>query len=305
MRIVSSFSEARSAATEAYHRSDGGEGLAPIGLVPTMGFLHEGHLSLISQARRECTVVTMSLYVNPRQFNVSSDFDRYPRSFERDSQLAAEAGVDILFAPSTSEMYEPTESTSIQPGPVARTMEGAGRPGHFEGVALVVTKLLAGLGAQKAYFGRKDAQQLTMIRRMARDLRFPIEIVGCPTIRESDGLALSSRNTLMSPQEREAALEISRGLWAAALAAEGGEQSAEYLCRAVTADRDGVAWEYVELADQDDASLLDTLDRPSFLAAAASVGEVRLIDNLFFDTGGGHLAVDRGILLESPSLLYR
>ncbi|MDE0189427.1 MAG: pantoate--beta-alanine ligase, partial [bacterium] len=171
MRVVSTFSEARSAATEACHRSGGEEGPAPIGLVPTMGFLHEGHLSLISRARRECRVVTMSLYVNPRQFNVSSDFGRYPRSFERDSQLAAEAGVDILFAPSTSEMYEPSESTSIQPGRVAQAMEGPGRPGHFEGVALVVAKLLAGLGAQKAYFGRKDAQQLTMIRRMARDLR--------------------------------------------------------------------------------------------------------------------------------------
>lgn len=305
MRVVSSFSEARSAATEAYQRSDGEDALAPIGLVPTMGFLHEGHLSLISQARRECRVVTMSLYVNPRQFNVSSDFDRYPRSFQRDSQRAAEAGVDVLFAPSTSEMYESTESTSIQPGRVARTMEGPGRPGHFEGVALVVTKLLAGLGAQRAYFGRKDAQQLAMIRRVARDLRFPVEIVGCPTIRESDGLALSSRNVLMSAQEREAALDISRGLWVAALAAEGGERSAEELCRAVTADRDGVAWEYVELADQGDASLLDTLDRPSFLAAAASVSEVRLIDNVFFDLGSGGLAVDRGILLEGPSLLYR
>ncbi len=305
MRIVSSFSEARSAAMEAYHPSGGEEGPAPIGLVPTMGFLHEGHLSLISRARRECKVVTMSLYVNPRQFNVSSDFDRYPRSFERDCQLAAEAGVDILFAPSTSEMYESTESTAIHPGRVARIMEGTRRPGHLEGVALVVTKLLAGLGAQRTYFGRKDAQQLTMIRRMARDLRFPIEIVGCPTIRESDGLALSSRNTLMSANERETALDISRGLWAAALAAEGGELSAEDLRRAVTADRDRVGWEYVELADQEDASLLDTLDRPSFLAAAAWVGDVRLIDNVFFDMGSDGLAVDRGILLEGPSLLYR
>ena len=305
MKVVSSFSQARSAAKEAYRRSGGQEGLTPSGLVPTMGFLHEGHLSLISRARRECKVVTMSLYVNPRQFDVSSDFNRYPRSFERDCRLAAEAGVDVLFAPSTSEMYEPAESTSIHPGPVARAMEGAGRPGHFEGVALAVVKLLAGLGAQRAYFGRKDAQQLTMIRRMARDLRFPIEIVGCPTIRESDGLALSSRNVLLSPGEREAALDISRGLWSAALAAESGERSAEGLCRAVTADRDGVAWEYVELADQDNASLLKTSDRPSFLAVAATVGEVRLIDNLFFDTNCGRLAVDRGILLEGPSLLYR
>ena len=305
MRVVSSFSEARSAAAEAYRRSHGEEDLAPIGLVPTMGFLHEGHLSLISRARRECQVVTMSLYVNPRQFNVPSDFDRYPRSLERDCQLASKAGVDILFAPSTGEMYESGESTSICPGPVARAMEGAARPGHFEGVALVVTKLLAGLEAQRAYFGRKDAQQLAMIRRMARDLRFPIRIVGCPTIRESDGLALSSRNILMSTDEREAALEISRGLWAAALAAEAGERSAEQLRRAVTGGRDRVDWEYVELADQDDASLLDTLDRPSFLAVAASVGEVRLIDNLFFDTGSDGPKVDRGIVLDRPSLLYR
>ncbi len=305
MRVVTSFGEARSAASEAYHEKAAEAGVAPIGLVPTMGFLHEGHLSLLSRARHECRVVIMSLYINPRQFDLSSDFERYPRSFERDRRMAAEAGVDVLFAPSTREMYKPDDSTSIDPGPVAQPMEGAGRPGHFEGVALVVTKLLAGLGAQRAYFGRKDAQQLVMIRKIARDLCFPVEIVGCPTMRENDGLALSSRNVLMSPDDREAALDISRGLWAAADAAEAGESSAEGLRGLVIREGNRMAWEYVELADQHDASLLNTLDRPSFLAVAASVGSVRLIDGLFFDTHSDGPAVDRGIRLEGPSLLYR
>ncbi len=300
MRVVSSFRAARSVTAEAHPGKEG-----KIGLVPTMGSLHEGHLSLLSRARRECRVVIMSLYINPRQFNQSSDFKKYPRSFERDRRLAAEAGADVLFAPSTGEMYKPDESTSIDPGSVARSMEGERRPGHFEGVALVVAKLLVGLGAQCAYFGRKDAQQLAMIRQIARDLCFPIEIIGCPTVRESDGLALSSRNLLVSPADREAARDIYRGLMSAALAAEAGERSADSLRRLVMEAGTRPNWEYVELADQHDASLLSTLDRPSFLAAAASVGDVRLIDNLFFDIHPDGPAVDRGIRLEGPSLLYR
>ncbi|MCQ3802844.1 MAG: pantoate--beta-alanine ligase [bacterium] len=300
MKVVHSFADARSAAR--YSRDGGG---GKIGLVPTMGFLHEGHLSLMAQARRECGVVMMSLYVNPRQFNQSSDFDIYPRSFDRDRQLAAEAGVDVLFAPPTEEVYQPGESIMIEPGAVAASMEGRHRPGHFQGVALVVAKLLAGLGAERAYFGRKDAQQLAMIRQLTHDLCFPIEIVGCPTMREMDGLALSSRNFLIPAEHRETALGISRGLERAGRAVEAGERSADPLRRLVTATPASLEWQYVELADQHDASLLRTLDRPSFLAVAAKVADVRLIDNLFFDRCPDGLKVDRGIRLEAPSLLYQ
>ena len=300
MRLVRSFAGARSAARHARGATEG-----TIGLVPTMGFLHEGHLSLIGKARQECQVVMMSLYVNPRQFNQSSDFDAYPRSFDRDRHMAAEAGVDVLFAPPTEEVYKPGESITIEPGAVASSMEGEHRPGHFQGVALVVAKLLAGLGADRAYFGRKDAQQLATIRRLARDLCFPIEIVGCPTVREMDGLALSSRNVLIEPGHRDTALEISRGLERAALAVEEGERSMDRLRRLVRGTGGRLDWEYVELADQRDASLLRTVDRPSFLAVAAEVGKVRLIDNLFFDRGPTGLKVDRGIFLRAPSLLYR
>jgi pantoate--beta-alanine ligase len=270
-----------------------------------MGFLHEGHLSLLSQARQECRVVMMSLYVNPRQFNQTSDFEIYPRSLERDLQMAKEAGVDVLFAPSTEEVFGPGESTTVEPGAVASLMEGQHRPGHFQGVALVVAKLLAGLGAQRAYFGRKDAQQLAVIRKLAHDLRFPIEIVGCPTMREEDGLALSSRNVLIPPKHRKHALGISRGLEAGAQAVESGERSADRLRYLVKGAASSLKWEYVELADQSDASLLQVVDRPSFLAVAATVAGVRLIDNVFFTQHRRGFAVDRGVRLTAPSLLYR
>lgn len=299
MRVLHTFADARAAA-QAAARSRGG-----IGLVPTMGFLHEGHLSLMSRARRECRVVMMSLYVNPRQFNQSSDFETYPRSLERDLQMAAEAGVDIVFAPPTEEVYRPGESTTVEPGAVASSMEGRHRPGHFQGVALVVAKLLAGLGAQRAYFGRKDAQQLAVIRHLAHDLRFPIEIVGCPTMREKDGLALSSRNVLIPPEYRDTALDIYRGLEKAARAVESGERCGDRLRRLVKSPGSRLEWEYVELADQSDASLLKAVRRPSFLAVAATVAGVRLIDNVFFDQRPDGIAVDRGIHLKTPSLLYR
>ena len=300
MRVLRTFAAAREAAVGARAGKQG-----EIGLVPTMGFLHEGHLALLAQARRECPVVMMSLYVNPRQFNQSSDFETYPRNVERDFRMAEDAGVDILFAPPTEEVYRPGESTTVEPGSVAEPMEGEHRPGHFGGVALVVTKLLAGLGADRAYFGRKDAQQLAMIRRLAHDLHFPIEIVGCSTIREMDGLALSSRNVLIPPGRRDTALGIHRGLERAARAVESGERSADRLRRLVRGSESGLNWEYVELADQSDVSSLEAVERPSFLAVAAEVAGVRLIDNLFFDHHDGGVAVDRGVRLSEPSLLYR
>lgn len=300
MRVVRTFAGAREAAAGIRAGKQGS-----IGLVPTMGFLHEGHLSLLARARRECPVVMMSLYVNPRQFNRSSDFETYPRSTARDFRMAEEAGVDILFAPATEEVYRSGESTTVEPGAVAELMEGEHRPGHFQGVALVVTKLLAGLGAGRAYFGRKDAQQLAMIRQLAHDLHFPIEIVGCPTVRETDGLALSSRNVLVPPGRRNTALEIYRGLERAAGAVESGERSADRLRSLVKGTGSRLDWEYVELADQSDAGSLEVVERPSFLAVAATVAGVRLIDNLFFDPHAEGVAVDRGVRLSEPSLLYR
>lgn len=299
MKVVTTFAAARAAARRARGRAE------KIGLVPTMGFLHEGHLALLSRARRDCGALIMSLYVNPRQFNRSSDFETYPSDLDRDHRLAAEAGVDVLFIPPTEEVYPPGGSVTIEPGAVAAPMEGTHRPGHFQGVALVVAKLLAGLGPHRAYFGRKDAQQLAVIRQLVRDLCLPIEIVGCPTLRELDGLALSSRNVLIPPARREEALEIGRGLERAGRAVEGGERSADRLRRLVTGAAAGPQWEYVELADQGNASLLATLDRPSFLAVAATVANVRLIDNLFFDRCAGRFTVDRGVRLPTPSLLYR
>ena len=299
MKVETTFAAARSAARRACGREE------KIGLVPTMGFLHEGHMALLSRARRDCGALIMSLYVNPRQFNRSSDFETYPSDPDRDQRLAAEAGVDVLFVPPTDEVYPPGGSVTIEPGAVAAPMEGTHRPGHFQGVALVVAKLLAGLGPHRAYFGRKDAQQLAVIRRLVRDLCLPIEIVGCPTMREMDGLALSSRNVLIPSARREKALEIGRGLERAGRAVEGGERSADRLRRLVTGAAAGPEWEYVELADQQNASLLTTLDRPSFLAVAATVANVRLIDNLFFDRRAGRFTVDRGVRLPTPSLLYR
>ena len=300
MKVVRSFAEARRSALRPAARKGGA-----IGLVPTMGFLHEGHLALLSRARQECGVLIMSLYVNPRQFNRSSDFRAYPTDLDRDRRLAHEAGVDVLFAPPTEEVYPPGGSITIEPGRVAQPMEGTHRPGHFRGVALVVAKLLAGLGPHRAYFGRKDAQQLALIRHLAADLRFPVEIVGCPTMRETDGLALSSRNVLIPPHRRDDALSISRGLDRAARAVEDGERSADRLRRVVTGTADRVEWEYVELADQKDASPIAVLDRPAFLAVAATVGNVRLIDNLFFDRSADGFEADRGVRLRAPSLLYR
>ncbi|MGA7271627.1 MAG: pantoate--beta-alanine ligase, partial [Acidimicrobiia bacterium] len=194
------------------------------GLVPTMGFLHEGHLSLVEEARRRCDTVVMSLFVNPLQFDRPEDLETYPRHPERDAALAEESGVDVLFAPPVEVMYPQPPLTTVSVSVLSEHMEGAFRPGHFDGVATVVTKLFASLRPDVAFFGRKDHQQLILIERMAADLSMPVEIVGCQIIREPDGLALSSRNVLLG--DRPAALSISRGLFAAADAVEAGARSA-------------------------------------------------------------------------------
>jgi pantoate--beta-alanine ligase len=274
-------------------------------LVPTMGFLHEGHLSLIEAAAAAANTVIVSLFVNPLQFDDPADLDRYPRDPGRDAALAEEAGATTLFAPPAEEMYPRPPAARVSPGPPAAGMEGARRPGHFEGVATVVAKLFAGLQPERAYFGRKDAQQLVVVSRMAADLSFPVEVIGGPTVREQDGLALSSRNVLLAESDRAAALALSRGLMAAASAAEIGERSGASL-EGVVADEvagsDLAGLEYAVLADAADAARISRLDRPAFLAAAIRIGGLRLLDNVWLLPDG---TADRGTTLEHPSILYR
>jgi pantoate--beta-alanine ligase len=272
------------------------------GLVPTMGYLHEGHLSLVEAARRMCDLIVMSVFVNPLQFDEPSDLDRYPRDPDRDAALAEEAGVDVLFAPALATMYPTEPLTRVSVGRVTGHMEGHHRPGHFEGVATVVTKLFAALRPDRSFFGRKDHQQLVVIRRLHSDLSFPGEVVGCPIIREPDGLALSSRNAFI--EERARALSISRGLEAAVEAVEKGERDGEALVATVDRHLDLDTVDYVMLASQDDARPLHRLDRAAFLAVAGHVGGVRLIDNLPIDLMGEMFVPDSGIRLDRPSILY-
>jgi pantoate--beta-alanine ligase len=250
---------------------------ARVGLVPTMGALHEGHLSLVRRARAECDRVTVSIFVNPLQFGPSEDFGRYPRPLERDLALLAAEGVDAAFTPSVDEMYEEGETTRVRVHELDERLEGAHRPGHFEGVATVVTKLFNTARPHVAYFGQKDAQQAALITRMARDLATGIEIAVLPTVREPDGLALSSRNAYLGEAERQAARCLYRALRAANRAFLAGERDAERLGRAM---RDVLDAE--PLARVDYAEVVDprTFEAPGTLAVlAVNVGATRLIDN--------------------------
>jgi len=254
-----------------------------IGLVPTMGALHEGHLSLISRAREQCDRVVVSLFVNPAQFNEGTDLERYPRQEQHDAQLAASAGADLLFAPSVEEIYPPGFATSVEVLGVSERLEGAARGAeHFRGVCTVVTKLLCMCQPDAAYFGQKDAQQVVVIRRLVRDLNLPVRIEVCPTMREPDGLAMSSRNALLAPREREQALALYGALRSIEDYAERGERRTARLLEAGhqrLAAR-GVHPEYLELVDPETLEHLEWLNRPALLAVAANVGATRLIDNL-------------------------
>jgi pantoate--beta-alanine ligase len=252
-----------------------------IGLVPTMGALHEGHLSLIRHARERCDVVVVSLFVNPAQFNEQGDLDRYPRDEDADRELAAAAGADVLFAPAVEEVYPRGFATSVEVLGVSERLEGESRGAeHFRGVATVVTKLLCMALPDIAYFGQKDAQQVVVIRRLAADLNLPVSIEALPTVREPDGLAMSSRNALLSKPERELALALPAALDAAARLAASGEQSAEALLAAGREVLSGdVSLDYLALVDPETLEPVARLDRPALLAIAARVGQVRLIDN--------------------------
>lgn len=276
MRVARTVAEVRAAVRAA--RDDG----ASIGLVPTMGALHDGHLSLIRAARAANDFVVMSLFVNPTQFAPSEDLAAYPRDEERDAHLAAEAGVDLLFAPGVAEVYPPGFATTIHIAGLTDVLDGAARgAGHFDGVATVVTKLFHIVAPDDAYFGQKDAQQVLVIRRLVRDLDMPVRIVACPTVREPDGLAMSSRNVYLDPASRERATALNRALEAAAqTVAQGRVDAASVLAAASTVlSAAGIEPEYLELRSPDDLREVDRVETTALLAVAARVGPARLIDN--------------------------
>jgi pantoate--beta-alanine ligase len=256
-------------------------GAGRVGLVPTMGALHEGHLSLIRAAKASVDVVVVWLFVNPTQFNQTSDLLAYPRDEERDAALAAEAGADILFAPGVAEVYPDGFATTVTVAGLGDILEGAHRPGHFAGVATVVAKMLNMVTPQAAFFGAKDAQQVAVVRRMVADLNIDTQIVVCPIIRESDGLAMSSRNVRLNAEERRRAAALHRGLTAARAAVAGGERTAAVLGGVVERElaADGIEAEYVAVVDSDFGSVA-VLERPALIAVAAWVGSTRLIDNI-------------------------
>jgi len=284
MKVVTTITEVR-----AFRRNCAGI----VGFVPTMGALHAGHLSLVQAARAANGHVIASIFVNPKQFGPNEDFSKYPRTFEADCVLLEEAGVDVLFAPEPAEMYPLGASTTIDVGPPATRLDGASRPGHFAGVATVVAKLFGIVQPDRAYFGQKDAAQVAVLRQMVRDLSLPVEVVICPTVREPDGLAMSSRNRYLSAKERGQALVLSRALFTAEDKLAYGIQDAETLletARAVLRGEPGFRLDYLALVDADTLLPLKTLsvNKLALLAIAGWVGATRLIDNLLID-----LLIDR------------
>jgi pantoate--beta-alanine ligase len=252
-----------------------------IGLVPTMGAFHDGHLSLMRAARAEADVVVVSLFVNPAQFGPGEDLAAYPRDFDRDRALAEEQGVDVLFAPDGDEVYPNGFDTRVEVGGVTGALEGDARPGHFAGVTTIVTKLFNMVGPDVAWFGQKDAQQALVIRKLVRDLDMPIRIEVAPTVREPDGLAMSSRNAYLSPDDRLRAVALSRALTAAERAVADGRVDAADVLAAARAELDaaGVEPEYLELRAAHDLSPAERVNGDTLLAVAARVGRARLIDN--------------------------
>ena len=259
----------------------------PVGLVPTMGFLHDGHLSLVRRARAECAAVVVSIFVNPTQFGPNEDLATYPRDLARDLALLEEAGADLVWTPTVEVMYPRGFQTFVEVEGVSRGLEGERRPGHFRGVATVVAKLFAAVQPQRAYFGQKDAQQTVVIRQMARDLSFPVDVVICPTVREADGLAMSSRNAYLDGDQRAAASVLYQALSVARKTFEDGVRDAETL-RQIMADiidaEPLARRQYVSCADP---LTLQELEGPvdrALLSMAVTVGKTRLIDNLLLDS---------------------
>lgn len=277
LQVITGVDAMRSAVRAIQH---GGE---TVGFVPTMGALHEGHLSLIDAAAAECDRVAASIFVNPTQFGPNEDFTKYPRPLERDLNLLRERGCDLAFVPEAAEMYPAGYGTSIDVGAVAVPWEGVARPGHFAGVATVVLKLFECVPADRAYFGRKDYQQTLVVKRMAVDLNLPIDVRVCPIVRDADGLALSSRNVYLSPDERRRALSLSQSLRLAEELISAGQRDAIVVRERMLAhlsDAGGVNVEYVAIVRNETVDEVSQIEGPVTIAVAARVGTTRLIDNL-------------------------
>ena len=278
MEVTRTAAEARKACDAA--RSSG----RSVGFVPTMGAFHEGHLSLMRRARGERDTVVVSIFVNPLQFGPGEDLARYPRDEDRDVAAAEELGVDLVFAPSVEEMYPGGEpEVTVDPGPLGDRLEGASRPGHFRGVATVVAKLFHVIGPSRAYFGEKDAQQLAVIRRMVLDLAYPVEVVGCPIVRERGGLAMSSRNASLTPEQRDAAGCLFLALSEAAQMARSGEGDGAKLVAAMAREIGATSQarlDYAAVVDEETFQEVREITRPARAVVAARFGDTRLIDNL-------------------------
>ena len=277
MKVVSTINEIHSA-----RRSFSGT----VGLVPTMGYLHEGHLSLIRRAREECEHVVVSIFVNPTQFGPNEDLSKYPRDLDRDFSLIEPLGTDLVWMPTAESMYPPGYQTWVEVEAMTRPLEGAHRPGHFKGVTTIVAKLFNGVQPHKAYFGQKDAQQVAVIRQMTRDLNLPIEIVVCPIIREPDGLAMSSRNVYLDPDQRKAATVLYRSLNGAKELFDAGERDAEKLrgkMKEVLESEPLAEVQYVSCAHYDTLEELDIVKGKTLLSMAVFIGKTRLIDNFVLE----------------------
>ncbi len=273
MRVLHTVAEMRAARAS----------LGELGLVPTMGFLHEGHLSLVARAKTDCATVAASIFVNPTQFGPSEDLSRYPRDLPRDLNLLEAAGVGVVFVPDAAEMYPPGFDIRIEVGRVTDVLEGTVRPGHFAGVATVVAKLFNIIQPTRAYFGQKDAQQSVVIKKLVFDLNMPVEVIVAPTIREADGLAQSSRNSYLTPAQRAVAPVIYRALSAAKEKYETGERDAEALrreARRILEAEPAFSLDYVSVADAMTLQELQTVNGPALISTAARLGATRLIDNL-------------------------
>lgn len=287
MRVAHSIAEAQAVLRDL--RAHGGS----IGFVPTMGALHEGHLSLVRAAKSACDGVAVSIFVNPTQFGPNEDFTRYPRTFEADCAALEREGVDLLFAPSAEEMYPPGANTYVDVEGVSDRLDGASRPGHFRGVATVVAKLFHIVLPDKAFFGQKDAAQIAVLRKMVRDLNFPLELVVCPIVREPDGLAMSSRNRYLSPEERRQALVLSRALREVERLNASGVTSAHELIAAageVLASEPSVRVDYCKMVDPDTLEDLADIRGGALAAIAAFVGATRLIDNVLLPASHSQLS---------------
>ena len=276
MNVVKTIGETRGACR-------GAKRTGSLGLVPTMGALHEGHLSLVRAAKRQCDAVAVSLFVNPMQFGPNEDLAKYPRTFERDCELLEKEGADLLFAPSVEEMYPGGATTFVTVEGLSERLDGKSRPGHFRGVTTVVSKLFHIVEPDRAFFGQKDAAQVAVIRRMVRDLDLPVEIVVCPIVRESDGLAMSSRNVYLNAAQRKSALALSRSLRAVEDRFRSGERCAAALVEAgknVIAQEPSVRLDYYEIVDPETLLSNEEVRVPALVTVAAFVGATRLIDNV-------------------------